>query len=95
MQINTMRRFGSVSYNQIGVLTKCTTLAITNMMWYPKGKEYYEKKLKEGKTKKHAIRCLMERLASIIYGMLKSGKVYQNDYQKPSKKLDLEKTRKN
>jgi transposase len=64
--------------------------AITNMTWDPKGKEYYEKKLKEGKTKKHAIRCLMERLASIIYGMLKNGKDYQNDYRKENKKDTLE-----
>lgn len=69
--------------------------AITNMMWDPKGKEYYEKKLKEGKTKKHAIRCLMKRLASIVYGMLKNGRDYQNDYRKPDKKLGPEEIGKN
>jgi transposase len=43
----------------------------------PRGKEYYKKKLAEGKTKKHALRCVMKRIAMIVYGMLKSGDVYR------------------
>ena len=41
------------------------------------GKVYYEKKLKEGKTKKHALKCVMKRTACILYGMLRSGKNYE------------------
>lgn len=57
-------------------------VALVNLQFDPKGKAYYQKKLKEGKTKKHAIRCLMQRIACIIYGMLRSGKNYQEEYQK-------------
>ena len=57
-------------------------VALNNLQSDPKGKAYYQKKLREGKTKKHAMRCLMQRVATIIYGMLKSGEDYQTDYQK-------------
>jgi hypothetical protein len=33
--------------------------------------EYYEKKIKEGKTKKQAIKCVERRLVSIIYRLMK------------------------
>ena len=52
------------------------------LRWSSKAKEYFDKKVKEGKTKKHTLKCLMRRTACIIYGMLKSG----NDYQERSKK---------
>jgi transposase len=51
--------------------------ALCQLCWNPKAKEYFEKKLKEGKTKKHALTCLMNRTACIIYGMLKSGEAYR------------------
>lgn len=51
--------------------------ALIQIRWNPKAKEYFEKKLKEGKTKKHALKCLMKRTACIIYGMLKSGENYR------------------
>ena len=51
------------------------------------GKDYYDKKLKEGKTKKHALKCVMKRVACILYGMLKNG----SDFQKKEKKDSLEK----
>lgn len=41
-----------------------------------KAQQYYEKKIHEGKTKKHALRCVMKRIACIVYGMLKSGEEY-------------------
>jgi transposase len=50
------------------------------------GKEYYEKKIKEGKTKKHALKCVMKRVACILYGMLKNG----SDFQKKEKTDSLE-----
>ncbi|MBV9483553.1 MAG: IS110 family transposase [Acidobacteria bacterium] len=52
-------------------------IAICNLRCDPKGKAYYQKKLSEGKSKKHAIRCLMQRIASVIYGMLKNGDAYR------------------
>lgn len=51
--------------------------AMVQIRWNPKAKEYFEKKLKEGKTKKHALKCLMKRTACIAYGMLKSGEDYR------------------
>jgi transposase len=52
-------------------------VALSHLRWDPKGKAYFEKKVKEGKTKKHAIRCLMQRIACIIYAMLKNGEEYR------------------
>lgn len=37
----------------------------------PTGKEYYQRKLKEGKTKLWALRCLKHQLAKVIYQKLK------------------------
>lgn len=51
--------------------------AMVQLRWNPKAKEYFEKKIKEGKTKKHALKCLMKRIACIAYGMLKSGEGYR------------------
>lgn len=47
-------------------------IALNQLRWNPKAKEYFLKKLKEGKTKKQALRCLMKRTACIVYGILKS-----------------------
>jgi hypothetical protein len=52
-------------------------IAVGQINHNPKGKEYYRKKLSEGKTKKHALRCVMKRIAMIIYGMLRSGAAYR------------------
>ncbi len=51
--------------------------AMVQLRWNLKAKAYFEKKLKEGKTKKHALKCLMKRTACITYGMLKSGENYR------------------
>lgn len=51
--------------------------AMSQLRWNPKAKEYFDKKVKEGKTKKHALRCLMKRTGCIIYGMLKKGGDYR------------------
>lgn len=51
--------------------------AMVQLRWNPKAKEYFEKKIKEGKTKKHALKCLMKRTACIAYGMLRSGEDYR------------------
>lgn len=38
---------------------------------------YYQRKLKEGKTKGQALVCIMRRLINIIYGMMKHRTVYE------------------
>jgi transposase len=43
----------------------------------PKSKEYYQKKITEGKTKSQALVCLMKVLASLVYSMLKTGHKYK------------------
>ncbi|PLR81428.1 IS110 family transposase [Bacillus canaveralius] len=40
---------------------------------------YYQRKLKEGKTKEQALVCIMRRLVNIIYGMMK----YKTAYELP------------
>jgi transposase len=52
-------------------------VALNQLTKNQKAKEYFEKKVKEGKTKKHALRCLMKRTGSIVYGLLKSGEDYR------------------
>ena len=37
----------------------------------------HQKKIKEGKSKKQALVCVMKRIACIVYGMLKSGEEYR------------------
>ena len=51
--------------------------ALGQIRWNPKAKEYYQKKIKEGKSKKQALVCVMKRIACIVYGMLKSGEDYR------------------
>ena len=51
--------------------------ALNQLRWNRKAKKYFDKKVNEGKSKKHAMRCLMKRVACIIYGMLKSGEDYR------------------
>jgi len=51
--------------------------AMVQLRWNSQAKEYFEKKVKEGKTKKHALKCLMKRTACIAYGMLRSGEDYK------------------
>jgi len=51
--------------------------ALNQLRWNQKAKAYFQKKVAEGKTKKHALRCLMRIYANIIYGMLKSGEPYR------------------
>lgn len=51
--------------------------ALCQIQWNPKTKEYYEKKIKEGKSKRQAITCVMKRTACIVYGMLKNGEDYR------------------
>lgn len=52
-------------------------VALNQLRWNLKAKAYFHKKITEGKSKKHALRCLMKRVACIVYGMLKSGENYR------------------
>uniref|UniRef100_UPI0023542300 transposase n=1 Tax=Bacillus weihaiensis TaxID=1547283 RepID=UPI0023542300 len=38
---------------------------------------YYQRKLKEGKTKGQALVCIMRRLVNIVYGMMKHQTAYE------------------
>jgi hypothetical protein len=40
---------------------------------------YFLRKISEGKTKSHALVCIMRRLVNIIYGMM----VHKAEYQEP------------
>jgi len=57
--------------------TAIYTIALTQMCCESKAKVYFQKKIAEGKTKKHALRCLMKRVACIVYGMMKNGGTYR------------------
>lgn len=57
--------------------TAIYTIALTQLRCNPQAKAYFEKKIAEGKTKKHALRCLMKRVACIVYGMMKNGEEYR------------------
>ena len=48
--------------------------AVNQIRWNEKARVYFEKKIREGKTKKHALRCLMKRVACIVYGVMKHPK---------------------
>lgn len=45
----------------------------------PRGKEYYQKKLKEGKTKLWALRCLKHQIAKRVFTTLKGASSYLAD----------------
>jgi transposase len=53
-------------------------VALTQCWAVPESKAYYQKKISEGKSKKQALRCLKNRLTDIIYGVMKSGKPYED-----------------
>lgn len=57
--------------------TALYTIAVTQLHCQEKAREYFGKKISEGKTKKHALRCLMKRIACIVYGMLRTGEKYR------------------
>jgi len=57
--------------------TAIYTIALTQLRCNTKAIVYFQKKIAEGKTKKHALRCLMKRIACIVYAMMKGGEVYR------------------
>ena len=45
-------------------------ISMHQSIWDEKGKAYYEKKLAEGKTKRHARKCLARQLVKIVFTLL-------------------------
>jgi len=45
-------------------------ISLHQSIWDEKGKAYYEKKLKEGKTKRHARKCLARQLVKLVFNIL-------------------------
>lgn len=45
-------------------------LALHQSLWDEKGKAYYEKKLQEGKSKRHARKCLARQLINLVFKIL-------------------------
>lgn len=52
-------------------------LALNQLRWNDKAKGYFKKKVSEGKSKKHALRCLMKRSACLVYGMMRTNQPYR------------------
>lgn len=46
-------------------------MSLHQSIWDEEGKKYYEKKLHEGKTKRHARKCLARQLVRIVFNLLK------------------------
>lgn len=46
-------------------------ISMHQSIWDEKGKQYYEKKLSEGKTKRHARKCLARQLIKLAFDLLK------------------------
>ncbi|MFI3300959.1 MAG: IS110 family transposase [Candidatus Gastranaerophilales bacterium] len=54
------------------ILNSCFyTLSIAQKRYDPEAKKYYEKKIAEGKTPRHARKCLARQLVNIVYKILK------------------------
>ena len=98
--------FGNRELNSMFYSLACRSICsgrTGNTPTNPIFKEYYYKKIKEGKTKHQAIVCIMRRTCNIIYGILKNETEYippkqlmeqcQNSFRE-RKKLEEEKRKK-
>jgi transposase len=47
-------------------------VSLHQSIWDKEGKAYFEKKLKEGKTKRHARKCLARQFVRLVYNILKN-----------------------
>jgi len=56
--------------------------AHTGNPYQPVFREYFLRKISEGKTKSQALVCIMRRLVNIVYGMMKNKTAYQPYSQK-------------
>lgn len=71
------KRYVKSRYGNRSLNTTLYLIARLQRQWNPKAKAYFEKKLKEGKTKQQAHICVMKRVACIVYGILKNGEEYR------------------
>jgi transposase len=70
-------------------MTAGSSRTVLNSYFY----DYFNKKLKEGKTKKQALKCVQRRLVNIIYGMMRNGTEYRNPdtYNAPPDEPEMKK----
>jgi hypothetical protein len=54
-----------------------TVSAHSGKPYQPVFREYFLRKISEGKTKSQALVCIMRRLVNIVYGMMKNKTAYQ------------------
>ena len=98
--------YGNRELNSMFYSLACRSISVgrnKNTATNPIFKEYYYKKINEGKTKHQAIVCIMRRTCNIVYGILKNGTEYippkqlveqcQNSFRE-RKKLEEEKLKK-
>jgi transposase len=45
-------------------------IAVTQIRWHPPARDYYQRKLAEGKTPKEALRCLKRQIATTLWKLL-------------------------
>jgi transposase len=45
-------------------------IAITQIRWHPPARDYFQRKLTEGKTRKEALRCLKRQIATTLWRLL-------------------------
>ena len=98
--------FGNRDLNCMFYYLACRSICISKngeTLFNPIFKEYYYKKIQEGKTKHQAIICIMKRTCNIIYKMLKNNIEYKtptelieecNNSFRERKKLEEEKNKK-
>lgn len=46
------------------------TIALSQIKHCPQAKKYFQRKIKEGKTKKQALTCLIRQLVNVVYAMM-------------------------
>lgn len=54
------------------------TMALVQRRCEPRARLYFERKLREGKTKREAMRCLKRQLANVVYRLLKASQGLQD-----------------
>lgn len=80
---------GRRSLNRIFYLMALSQIAINRngKPRCPAARKYYLRKVKEGKSKKHAMKCLQRQLVDIVYAMMKTCTPYDPNMSKNSKKI--------
>nr|MDA3839638.1 hypothetical protein [Patescibacteria group bacterium] len=73
----TKRNISSVrGHSDLRRAIKTIALAQIGRRGNEKGKAYFEKKTKEGKSKKQALKCLMRQNIKIVFSMMKEQREY-------------------